>query len=71
MEKMQQVQTKPRDLAEGCAQAKSLGHDMEHDPPANELSRVARYTCSKCGRAVLANGGTVYGSALEVECKKL
>jgi hypothetical protein len=44
------------------------GHEMKYDPPANSLSRMNRYTCRKCGRAVLGNPGAAYGSATEGPC---
>lgn len=49
--------------------AKALGHKLVNDPPANMLSNMNRQTCTECGRAVLWNGSTSYGSALEAECK--
>lgn len=59
---------RPRDLTEGVALARTLGHDMISDPPANTLSNMDRYSCKKCWRAVLGNGSTVYGSAIEIDC---
>lgn len=49
--------------------AKALGHKLVDDPPANMLSNMNRHTCTECGRAVLWNGRTAYGSALDSECK--
>lgn len=43
------------------------GHDLFLDPPA-ALTRVERWTCSRCGRAVLRNGSHVYGSATTEPC---
>ena len=43
------------------------GHVMVSDPPA-AISSVSRYTCSRCGRAVLGNYTVAYGSAIEGEC---
>jgi len=54
---------------EAVEHAKKRGHELVYDPPANTLSRAARYTCRKCGRAVLATGGPAYGSAIEEDCK--
>ncbi|MGW2169122.1 hypothetical protein ACWC1C_01165 [Streptomyces sp. NPDC001705] len=48
-------------------EARGKGHDFEDDPP-HGLSRVERWTCTRCGHAVLRNGGVVYGSAVTEEC---
>lgn len=48
---------------------KQSGHELEHDPP-HSLASVDRYTCKKCGRAVLGNHSTAYGSATEAPCPK-
>ena len=50
--------------------AKAAGHDLEHDPPSNTLSSMDRYTCKTCGRAVLGNFDSAYGSATEIDCIK-
>lgn len=55
-------------FAEAVGKATDRGHVLKNDPPANELSRVARQTCTKCGRAVLFSGSHAYGSALESDC---
>jgi hypothetical protein len=48
--------------------AVALGHDLEWDPP-HELSRFGRYTCTKCGKAVLIRpNGSGYGSATRDAC---
>ena len=49
--------------------AEALGHTLVNDPPANTLSNMNRMSCTQCGRAVLWNHETAYGSALEAECK--
>lgn len=54
-------------LKEGIEAAKKRGHDLAHDPP-HTLVRMDRYTCRGCGAAVLGNGVTAYGSALERDC---
>jgi len=54
-------------LPPGVAQARALGHAVEWDPPANILSRVARWTCP-CGAAVLDSGTVIYGDAVEKTC---
>lgn len=41
------------------------GHKVNEDPPANTLSRVQRWTCSRCGKAALKHGAHWYGSAIE------
>jgi len=56
---------------QGIAKARSLGHTLENDPPANELSNASRYTCTGCGAAVLVAGGPAYGSAIERACPKV
>lgn len=45
------------------------GHVWEDDPPWG-LSRMSRWTCSACDRAVLRHPSTghVYGSATEEAC---
>jgi hypothetical protein len=43
--------------------AYELGHNMKWDP-----GRLARWTCSVCGRAVINCDGNVYGSALTNPC---
>lgn len=52
---------------EAVEKAKGLGHTMISDPP-HELSRAWRWSCNKCGRAVLSCNGNVYGSAMEKDC---
>lgn len=47
--------------------ANALGHSVESDAP-HGLSRAERWTCPKCGLAVLRYAGNVYGSALEDTC---
>lgn len=42
-------------------------HTLADDPP-HGLSSVARWTCVRCGCAVLANGPVIYGSASTEEC---
>lgn len=56
-------------LLDGYGKAAALaapGHRLEYDPPA-AMSRVKRWTCSACGRAVLYNGH-FYGSATTEAC---
>jgi hypothetical protein len=43
------------------------GHAIEDDSPGG-LSRVQRWTCGRCGDAVLRYGGNTYGSALDTPC---
>lgn len=48
--------------------AERLGHTVENDPPA-ALTATERWTCKRCGSAVLRAGtGNVYGSAVEETC---
>lgn len=47
--------------------AAALGHELEWDPP-HELSNARRWTCKRCGRALLCFQGNWYGSALETQC---
>lgn len=59
--------TPPIEAAEpGILKAVALGHNVEYDPPA--FSSVNRWTCSRCGQAVLVNGSVIYGSATTDEC---
>lgn len=50
-------------------QANARGHDVEPDPPAG-LTRAERWTCSKCGNAVLRNREVIYGSAVSEDCRR-
>jgi hypothetical protein len=43
------------------------GHVIEDDSPGG-LSRVQRWTCGRCGDAILRYGSNVYGSALDTPC---
>lgn len=43
--------------------AARLGHAVTWDPPAGLTSVSARWTCTRCGRAVLVRDGQVYGGA--------
>lgn len=52
---------------EAVKKALEGGHDLENDPPM--LSSMSRHTCRKCGRAVLGNHNTAYGSATEGPCE--
>lgn len=47
-------------------EAKKNGHELVNDPPV--FASVNRSTCKKCGRAVLGNSRTAYGSATEGPC---
>jgi hypothetical protein len=49
--------------------ALQLGHDVESDPPF--MSSASRWTCKRCGRAVLQNGRVVYGQASEERCEPI
>jgi len=56
------------DKPEPVRRAETLGHTPEWDGWTYGLSNVGRWTCTKCGRAVLDSGSAVYGSAIEQEC---
>jgi hypothetical protein len=43
------------------------GHAVTYDP-THGLSSVLRWTCTRCGQAVLDNRGHVYGGAIEADC---
>lgn len=47
--------------------AESLGHTVESDPPA-AITAAERWTCTKCGDAVLRYRDVIYGSASAKEC---
>jgi hypothetical protein len=49
------------------AQAEALGHSMVWDPT---FLGHDRWTCDRCGRAVVKPHGLPYGSAIEVECDR-
>ena len=53
---------------EALKAARAAGHDLTNDPP-HSLSSVNRYTCTKCGKAVLGSDDNVYGSAVKEPCK--
>jgi adenine-specific DNA methylase len=43
------------------------GHAVERDPPA-ALTRAERWTCPRCGDAVLRYDEHIYGGATERTC---
>lgn len=49
--------------------ARSMGHDMEWDPPA-ALTRARRWTCTRreCGEAVIDYDGNISGDAATRSC---
>lgn len=49
--------------------AEALGHWVEHDPPA-AMTAARRWTCARCGAAVLDYLGNIYGSAVEKMCEE-
>lgn len=49
------------------AAATEKGHTIEWDPPA-ALTAARRWTCRRCGNAVLDYQGNVYGGALQITC---
>ncbi len=52
---------------EAIGKAVQLGHDVEVDPPA-ACTAARRWTCKRCGDAVLAYGTNIYGSASKEPC---
>lgn len=52
---------------EPLVRARSLGHDPEHDPPWG-LASGDRWTCKRCGSAVLIVRHNIYGGAMERTC---
>jgi len=49
------------------AKATANGHTVEWDPPAS-LTAARRWTCTRCGDAVLDYNGNVYGGAVDRTC---
>lgn len=43
------------------------GHTVQSDPPAT-LTALQRWTCTRCGDAVLRYGPRIYGAATERPC---
>jgi hypothetical protein len=56
------VRTEPAVVA-----ATDKGHVVAWDPPAG-LTAARRWTCTRCGNAVLDYQGDVYGGALQITC---
>ncbi|HEX2242427.1 MAG TPA: hypothetical protein VHK27_04055, partial [Gammaproteobacteria bacterium] len=52
---------------EPVIRASSFGHNVFEDHPEG-LSKVRRWTCLTCGRAVLRYEMNIYGTAVEVRC---
>lgn len=48
--------------------ATARGHTVEYDQPAIN-TRAERWTCTRCGLAVLRFCGNIYGSATEQDCE--
>lgn len=46
--------------------ANARGHEVENDGPT--LGGASRWTCRRCGRAVLRYANNVYGSAVDEDC---
>lgn len=57
-------------MSDPAARAAALGHDVKPDPP-HEMSRAERWTCTRCGGAVIRYNGNVYGAAVDYTCAKL
>lgn len=53
------------DVPEWVRPATERGHLMAED---DTFTGLPRWTCARCGRAVIRNGSTVYGSAKENDC---
>lgn len=57
------------ELLEIVKEAAGHGHQFEWDPPAALTSLRGRWTCSRCGNAVLMrNDRSCYGSAAGNDC---
>lgn len=54
-------------LDDAVVLVKLLGHELAADPPT--FASMRRYTCVKCGRAVLGGERVSYGSAKEAPCR--
>lgn len=52
---------------EAVVLAEKLGHTMEFDS-TNPRSKVSRWSCVRCDRAILDDGTTIYGSAKREPC---
>jgi len=63
MSQAQGTEAKP----EPVVVAEALGHAVEWDPPA-ALTEARRWTCSRCGDAVLDYRGNIYGGAANRSC---
>ena len=59
-----------RNFEEGVSAAEENGHTLANDHPSHFMTSMSRMTCTKCGCAVLGNGGNAYGSAIETRCPK-
>lgn len=53
---------------EPLVRAQSLGHQVEPDPPVGVFTSGRRWTCERCGSAVLIVGHNIYGGAMERTC---
>lgn len=52
---------------EAPRRAEALGHEPESDPPFG-MTRAERWTCTRCGDAVLKYNDNIYGSAVDEVC---
>lgn len=57
----------PERVEPAVAEAAEKGHTVEWDPPPG-LNAARRWTCTRCGNAVLDYRGNVYGGALQITC---
>lgn len=56
-----------RTVEPAVAKAIENGHTVEWDAPG-AVTAVRRWTCKRCGDAVLDNCGHLYGGAIERTC---
>ncbi|HEX2880365.1 MAG TPA: hypothetical protein VHO25_12610 [Polyangiaceae bacterium] len=54
---------------DAVAAAQATGHVLVEDPSG--FASVGRYTCSRCGKAVLGNSRVAYGGATESPCGRV
>jgi hypothetical protein len=50
-------------------EALTRGHALVWDPPA-AMTGAERWTCQRCGRAVIRYSGVVSGAAAETDCQE-
>lgn len=53
---------------EPLVRARSLGHQVQWDPPVGVFTSGRRWTCTTCGSAVLVVHHNIYGGVVERTC---